>query len=77
MKEVKRRCVVCHGLFLHDDEQLCLNVWQREANKRHSSMCTVTCWEHLQNNRFSHKDTNSKYLSFKSLGVDGFPCTLQ
>lgn len=41
------------------------------------SMCTVTCWEHLQSNPFSHKDTNSKYLSFKSLGVDGFPCTLQ
>lgn len=60
---------MCQGLFLHNDEEMKINDRAICAQQQDGNFYKLK--------PFSDKDTNSKYLSFKSLRVDGFPSTLQ
>lgn len=66
---MKKINAMCQGLFLHNDKEMKINDRAVCAQQQDGNIYKIKT--------FSNKDTNSKYLSFKSLGVDGFPCTLQ
>lgn len=69
MEEMKKRHAMARALLIHNYGEMKINDRTVRAQQQDGNI--------HKKKPFRDKDTNSKYLSFKSLWVDGFPCTLQ